>query len=226
MTNIQRSKGCDGSPKLRFADLMPEEDQASDIPQTTAASRAVAAFLDNLEEEEAKQDEGAAKLGVNMVTISLADAQNPADEMIEIHSDAELDNSQQDLVTREVSDFFAEIDGGFVYYKPVEPNHAYENPSQSTAAVAAFFEDLDGEENSAGDVTSAATFAAICKIKRPEITEDSLPTMAQVQRGGYTECIICLKPLHVRLEEPRRQQAQRQDRGSTQCLAPRRRKMG
>ena len=126
---------------------MAVEDQASNTSQPTAASRAVAAFLDNLEDEEANQTEGAAKLGVNMVKLSWAGVMDPAEELTEIHSDTKLTHSQHDPAAHKVSKFFADLDGGVVDYEPVGPNHA-------TEKVAAFFEDLNNEENSAGNAKS------------------------------------------------------------------------
>ena len=43
-------------------------------------------------------------------------------------------------------------------------------------------------------VVSMATFSATCKFKRPELTEDKIPTMNDIKRGGYGTCVICLRP--------------------------------
>ena len=56
------------------------KDQTAKDSQPTAA-RAVAAFLDNLEDEEASHTEEAAKIGINMVSISMNDAMNPTELM-------------------------------------------------------------------------------------------------------------------------------------------------
>ena len=81
MADLQTSNGCKGSPKLKFIDLLAVEDQATDTSQPTAAARAVAALLDDLGDEEANQTDGAAKLGVNMVSVSLANVIDPAEEL-------------------------------------------------------------------------------------------------------------------------------------------------
>ena len=38
-----------------------------------------------------------------------------------------------------------------------------------------------------------STITVTCTAKHPEITEDSIPTMADIKRGGYSSCIICSK---------------------------------
>ena len=66
MAELQTKDGCKGSPKLKFKDLIPES-------RPTPAARTVAAFLDNLDDEEANNIEGAARLEVNIISISMND---------------------------------------------------------------------------------------------------------------------------------------------------------
>ena len=74
-----------------------------------------------------------------------------------------------------------------------------ENPQPSGASeiVSGFFEELDEEEGNPAGATPAVSLAAGFKIKRPQITKDSIPTKADLRRGGAARdksCVICLKP--------------------------------
>ena len=65
--------------------------------------------------------------------------------------------------------------------------------SAASEKVSAFLKELYEEEGNLAAVSTAASF----KIKRPRITENSIPTKTDIDMGGFGSCIICLKPLSM-----------------------------
>ena len=215
LQELLTDSGCNGNPKSTFADIRTPRGQASsaealppaEAPQASAPS--VSAFFDELDEE-IDQANAARGFRINIVGLRLGPVDEPLDEPEEEDVNL-LTNDPQQPSNQEGLDEERDPSPG-------------ENPQQSASSkmVLEFFKELDAEENpllvedaqqpfgsgeaptspeepneensTSPGIISAPTFAAACKIKRPDITEHSIPTKFDVQRGGFRSCIICMKP--------------------------------
>ena len=194
---LQTNYGCKGSPKITFADIRPKEVRTantetpppSEVLQPLAASRKVSAFLDELDGEENNLADATAGLRINMVAIRLEEMSDPLEELEEEEDDPAAEDPRQSAVFRKTSASPEELD-------EEKGNPTVRDPQQSAAfkKVSAFLKELDEEEGDPTGVTPAVSLAASFKIKRPEITENSIPTIADLRKGGFGSCIICLKP--------------------------------
>ena len=183
LNELQTNLGCEGSPKLTFADIRTKEAGATGPatptapPQPSAASRTVSAFLGELDEEESNAAGAVARLRINVVSLRM-------DGMEDYQEDPEQPARfiEQPVILTEPSTDLEEVD------------EMEENQSSVSKEISAFLDELEGEGYGAALTTTTASFTAVCKIKRPEITKYTIPTKYDIERGGYRSCVICLKP--------------------------------
>ena len=201
---------------MKFSDIstMEENDSTTEELPPSAASRAVAALLNDLDNGEDNQMGAAANFRVNMVVI------NPVDDKQELEVSEVISNYDGKIDDPSASeDTGGEVDSSALdkvaaFFEEFDAENASVTETPSAAAfivtctdkrpattednipggevdssaldkVAAFFEELDAENASVTETPSAATFIVTCTDKRPAITEDNIPTMVDIKRGGY-----------------------------------------
>ena len=189
--------GCNGYPKTTFADIRTTRGQASgaeapppaEAPQASAPS--VSAFFDELDEE-ANQANTAADFRIIIVGLRLRPMEEPLDEpeeedanqltndpqqpsnqegLDEKRNPAPGENPQQSASSKIIMEMFKELDAEenpLLIKDAQQPSGSGETPT--------FLEEPNKENSNPPGIISIPTFAAACKIKRPDITEHSIPT--------------------------------------------------
>ena len=172
---LQTNPGCEGSPKITFADVRTEKKETAssappaETPQPSAAARSVTEFL-----SEYDRTTGAAEnIRINMITLR----GNP-EEAADLQAILEMQEAKKE----------SEEENEAISLKAHRPFNAREE-------VAAFFEDLEKEELESAMATARLTIAtAKVRGRRPEITEFTVPSKWDEENGCPRAFIICLQP--------------------------------
>ena len=192
LSELQTNSGCEGSPKLTFADVRTEEKGAAsttpsamtpplESPQPPllhsrdSAARSVADFL----EEYDRTTKATANIRIN--TISLREIPEESEDLQTISEVQDTEEKNEEEDTAGVSEVH-------------EPFNA-RNLEEEDPVLAALLKNLEKEDlESTPSVTRLAITTAEMRIRRPAITECTIPTKWDAEHGEPRACIICLKP--------------------------------
>ena len=175
MAKLQTNVDCKGGRKLKFSDIYREEENGPTPEEPTAAAREVLEFLNDLDNGEDGLVDAAVNLRVNMVTIEALDTEEDDEQKLEASEASPIRENN-------IENHTGVSRGGETEYSATGED---ENAS-SAQTIAALFEEIEAERSNGIDSSSAATFSVTCTYKRPVITENNIPTKANVKKAAFT----------------------------------------